>query len=89
MAKTTVTVRGDELAIDENAIKSWRAFNLFRTIEEDESNFAKAAAVFELAQLLCGLDGAAIAERCGGDAADAGDVIGYALEIIQAAIPKN
>ena len=85
----TVEVRGDEIAIDQQAISSWDAFNLFRAIESEESAFAKADAVFELVELISGLTADDIAGRCGGGRADARDVIGYALEIVKAATPKN
>lgn len=85
----TVEVRGDLITIDQAAISSWRAFNLFRAIESEESTFAKADAVFALVEMVSGLTAEDIAGRCGGDAADARDVIGYALEVVQAATPKN
>ena len=89
MAATTIEVRGDELTIDPAVMETWAAFKLLRDLDTADDAFAKADATFRLAELVSGLTESDIAERCGGDQADACAVVEYALEIIKAATPKN
>lgn len=85
----TVEIRGTEVSVDPAAMKTWKAFHLFRAIEESESVFAKADAAFELTEMVSGLTEADIVERCGGETADIDAVLGFALDVVKAASPKN
>lgn len=85
----TAEIRGHEVEIDENAAKSWKAYKLFRSFERAENDFDKGDVALALAELFTGLDADAVAGLCGGDSAPVEDVLGFAAEIIAAAIPKN
>lgn len=85
----TVEIRGHEVEIDQAPMKTWAAFNLFRNIEESESVFAKADATFALCEMVSGLGAEQLVSLCGGENADMEEVLGFALEIIKAATPKN
>lgn len=88
MAETT-EIRGIEFTIDHDAMKTWKAFNLFRRIDESGSVFEKADATFALCEMVCGKGAEDLVGLCGGDDADMDEVLGFALEIIKAATPKN
>lgn len=87
MAKTDI--RGHEVEIDEAPMKTWAAFNLFRSMEEAETVFSKADAAFKLCGMVSGLSEEDIVGICGGETADMGEVIGFALDVVKAAAPKN
>lgn len=85
----TVEIRGTEVSVDPAAMKTWKAFHLFRAIEESESVFEKADVAFELTEMVSGLTEADIVERCGGETADMDAVLGFALDVVKTASPKN
>ena len=90
MAKTTIKVRGDEVTVDPSVLEEWAAFEAMAALESDQvSSMGKAQATFDLAELVSGLTKDDIVGRCGGPTAKTADVIGYALEVIQGATPKN
>ena len=84
-----VEIRGTEVTIDPAAMRTWKAFNLFRAIEESESVFEKSDATFQLCEMVSGMTEAQIVGKCGGEDADMDDVLGFALEIVKSATPKN
>ena len=85
---STVEVRGNEYEVDEKALKSWRAFDLVRKMESG-GEMAKVDAAIQFVELVCGTTEDEIVESCGGDEAEAADVIGVVFDLIKGCYPKN
>lgn len=86
----TVTVRGDEIPVDCDALESWGAFECMAALNNDEvDGVGKIQAALDLANIVSGLTKDEIVERCGGKTAKAKDVVGYALDVFKAASSKN
>ena len=86
--KRTVEVRGREYEVDEKALGSWRAFNLVRKMESGRE-MEKVDAAIGFVELVCGATEDDIVEACGGDDAEAAEVIAVVFDLIKGCYPKN
>lgn len=87
VSPVTVEVRGSQVTVDADAMKSWEAFKLLRQMSEG-SGFSQVAAAESLLSLVAGLSLDDVAGKCGPNPRT-DDVLSYAGELIRAATPKN
>lgn len=82
------TIQGLKVDIDPNKAADWHSFSLLRKAN-GKDQFEQFAVLMELIEYITDQDEASIVEHCGGDTAQASDVIAIVSNIIQAATPKN
>lgn len=88
--KETMTVEagGRTYEVDAKALRSWSAFDLVRKMDAG-SEMAKVTAAIDFVGLVCGVSEQELVDACGGDGAEAADVIALVFEIIKGCYPKN
>lgn len=80
----------DNIAIDQEAATSWRAFKLLRVLnDEDADGMAKMDAAIGYAGLVAHLDEESMVELAGGEDAQVTDVMEVVAQIIAKATPKK
>ena len=82
------TIDGLKVEIDQAKASDWHSFSLLRNAN-GKDQFEQFAVLMELIEYITDQDEASIVEHCGGDTAQASEVIALVSKIIQAATPKN
>lgn len=86
-SSTVVEVEGAAVTINTAMLNSWKAFQLLRKLNNSD-NVAQIDAAMEFASLISDYDEGAILAHYGEDASIE-SVVGFAMQIIAAAYPKN
>lgn len=75
------TLRGLSFQADPARLRSWKALSLMGEMQSDNP-FERTRATMGFCTYITGLDEERIVEACGGEDADASEVLGFAQEII-------
>lgn len=85
-----IEVQGVTVNVDDAKRGTYKTMKLCGILSNpDAQPFERAAAVFELVEYISDTTEEAIVELCGGDYADAGEVMSFALAVISGAVSKN
>lgn len=82
------TIQGLKVEIDTGKAADWHTFTLLRKAN-DLDQFGQFAVLMEIIEYITDQTEQSIVEHCGGDTAQASDVIALVSDIIKAATPKN
>lgn len=82
-------VSGVEFDVIKERIESWRAFQLFKTVQQAEDNVVKIDAVMEIACYITDMQLDEFIDKCGGVDVPIMKIIETASTLIAQAYPKN
>ena len=82
------SIHGPTVEIDTGKAADWHTFTLLRKAN-DLDQFGQFAVLMDIIEYITDQTEQSIVEHCGGDTAQASDVIALVSDIIKAATPKN